>query len=112
MNAYSATFVTSELGKPLVLQPCAEGGRDRSRRFLAPPRVLADKRAITTTDGAAPSPAARRYRLLMPLWFSSPVSSTARNAFCGMSTWPIDFIRFLPSFCFSHNLRLRLMSPP
>jgi hypothetical protein len=44
--------------------------------------------------------------------FSSPVSSTAKNAFCGMSTWPIDFIRFLPSFCFSHSLRLRLMSPP
>ena len=43
---------------------------------------------------------------------SSPVSSTARNAFCGMSTWPIDFIRFLPSFCFSQSLRLRVMSPP
>ena len=43
---------------------------------------------------------------------SSPVSSTARNAFWGMSTEPIDFIRFLPSFCFSHSLRLRVMSPP
>ena len=43
---------------------------------------------------------------------SSPVSSTARKAFCGMSTEPIDFIRFLPAFCFSQSLRLRLMSPP
>ena len=44
--------------------------------------------------------------------YSPPVSSTARNAFCGMSTLPIDFIRFLPSFCLAHSLRLRVMSPP
>jgi hypothetical protein len=44
---------------------------------------------------------------------SSPrASSTDRNAFCGMSTSPNDFIRFLPSFCFSSSLRLRLISPP
>ena len=36
----------------------------------------------------------------------------ARNAFCGISTLPTCFIRFLPSFCFSRSLRLRLMSPP
>ena len=45
-------------------------------------------------------------------YFSFPVSSTAKNAFCGMSTLPIDFIRFLPSFCFAQSLRLRVMSPP
>ncbi len=45
-------------------------------------------------------------------YFSAPVSSTARNAFCGISTEPIDFIRFLPSFCLAHSLRLRVMSPP
>ena len=38
--------------------------------------------------------------------------STARNAFCGTSTLPICFMRFLPFFCFSSNLRLRLTSPP
>ena len=38
--------------------------------------------------------------------------STARKAFCGTSTLPICFIRFLPRFCFSSNLRLRLTSPP
>ena len=39
-------------------------------------------------------------------------SSTARKASCGTSTTPSCFIRFLPSFCFSSSLRLRLMSPP
>jgi hypothetical protein len=46
---------------------------------------------------------------------SSPVEvtfRTARNASCGMSTWPTRFMRFLPSFCFSRSLRLREMSPP
>ena len=38
--------------------------------------------------------------------------STARKAFCGTCTLPICFILFLPFFCFSSNLRLRLMSPP
>ena len=47
------------------------------------------------------------YRLL-----STPVSSTAINAFCGMSTCPIDFIRFLPSRCFAHSFFFRLISPP
>ena len=39
-------------------------------------------------------------------------SSTARNASCGTSIRPTCFIRFLPSFCFSSSLRLRVMSPP
>ena len=38
--------------------------------------------------------------------------STAMKASCGISTLPIDFIRFLPSFCFSSSLRLREISPP
>jgi len=44
--------------------------------------------------------------------YSSPTLRTARKASCGMSTLPIRFMRFLPSFCFSRSLRLRLMSPP
>ena len=28
-----------------------------------------------------------------------------------MFTLPIDFMHFLPSFCFSSNFRLRVMSP-
>ena len=36
----------------------------------------------------------------------------ARKASCGISTDPTCFMRFLPAFCFSSNLRLREMSPP
>ncbi len=41
-----------------------------------------------------------------------PVDSAAMKASCGTSTRPTIFIRFLPSFCFSSSLRLRVMSPP
>ncbi len=58
--------------------------------------------------GAVRTAAGRGRQLVL----SAPVSSTARNAFCGMSTLPIDFIRFLPSFCLAHSLRFREMSPP
>ena len=34
------------------------------------------------------------------------------NASWGTSTRPMFFMRFLPSFCFSSSLRLRVMSPP
>jgi len=43
---------------------------------------------------------------------SVPTFSTARKASCGISTRPTRFMRFLPSFCFSSSLRLRVMSPP
>ena len=43
----------------------------------------------------------------------SPSSeSTARNASWGTSTVPMIFMRFLPFFCFSSSLRLRVTSPP
>ena len=42
----------------------------------------------------------------------SPVLSTLMKASWGMLTLPKSFIFFLPSFCFSNNLRLRVMSPP
>src|SRR5262249_26364792 len=38
--------------------------------------------------------------------------SAAMNASCGMSTLPNWRMRFLPSFCFSSSLRLRVASPP
>ena len=53
---------------------------------------------------------------LIMLWLEhSPQLSTfsaAMNASCGMSTLPNCRIFFLPSFCFSRSLRLRVMSPP
>ena len=42
----------------------------------------------------------------------SPIRSAAMKADCGMSTLPNCRIRFLPSFCLSSSLRLRVMSPP
>ncbi len=42
----------------------------------------------------------------------SSVDSAAMKASWGTSTRPTIFIRFLPSFCFSNSLRLRVMSPP
>ena len=44
--------------------------------------------------------------------YSSPILSAAINALCGISTCPNWRMRFLPSFCLSSSLRLRLMSPP
>ena len=43
---------------------------------------------------------------------SESVFNTDKNADWGISTWPTIFIRFLPFFCFSNSLRLRVMSPP
>ncbi|QDT04158.1 hypothetical protein K227x_25470 [Rubripirellula lacrimiformis] len=42
----------------------------------------------------------------------SPSLSTAMKAFWLISTLPIAFIRFLPSFCFCNSFRFRVMSPP
>ena len=40
------------------------------------------------------------------------IFSAAMKASCGMSTLPNWRIFFLPSFCLSRSLRLRVMSPP
>jgi len=40
------------------------------------------------------------------------IFNAARNADCGISTFPNCRIRFLPSFCFSSSFRLREISPP
>ena len=42
----------------------------------------------------------------------SSTCNIAKKASWGTSTDPICFMRFLPAFCFSKSLRLRLMSPP
>ena len=43
--------------------------------------------------------------------YSSRVSAEMKASW-GTSTRPMFFIFFLPSFCFSSSLRLRVMSPP
>ena len=40
------------------------------------------------------------------------ILSAAMKASCGMSTLPNCRIFFLPAFCFSRSLRLRVASPP
>ena len=75
------------------------GGAGRGRRPPPPPR--AGRRG-----------GARRRRAHDRSLPSASSSSTARKASWGTSTVPICFMRFLPSFCFSRSLRLRLMSPP
>ena len=55
---------------------------------------------------------ASSYFLDLDLSPDSSVDNAATKASCGTSTRPMVFIRFLPSFCFSSSLRLRVMSPP
>ena len=59
--------------------------------------------AVGATPGGGRPPATE---------LSPPASTRETKASWGISTRPIDFIRFLPSFCFSRSLRLRVMSPP
>ena len=53
-----------------------------------------------------------RFAYFLALSPPASVDSAATNASCGTSTRPMVFIRFLPSFCFSSSLRLRVISPP
>ena len=46
------------------------------------------------------------------LCYPSSVLKAATKASCGTETEPMDFMRFLPSFCFSSSFFLREMSPP
>src|SRR5204862_5540692 len=74
-------------------------------------RVLADDGLATARGGDALG----RHLLGLvdvPLADVHQLLSTVRNASWGTSTRPTCFMRFLPSFCFSSSLRLRVMSPP
>ena len=57
-------------------------------------------------------PLAHDYFFAFTFSLSAFVESAAMKASWGTSTLPTIFIRFLPSFCFSRSLRLRVISPP
>jgi hypothetical protein len=65
--------------------------------------------ATTRCDFTKGGRAAARASQRLP---SPDSSSTARNASWGTSILPTCFMRFLPAFCFSSSLRLRVTSPP
>ena len=82
---------------------------DRMRRKLLGPdqrRLPTSRRQPAVTDAGC---TAGSY-FFLPL--SPSLESAAMKASWGTSTRPTIFIRFLPSFCFSSSLRLRVMSPP
>ena len=68
---------------------------------------VCEERAEQAAPGA---PGARQRRRRSFYW--SPIFSAAMKADCGISTLPNWRMRFLPSFCFSRSLRLRVTSPP
>ena len=85
-------------------EPPRRPDRSRARRSC---RERCEPRRPTTDPSRGP-----RWELLLRLPLSASLESAAMKASCGTSTRPTIFIRFLPSFCFSRSLRLRLMSPP
>jgi len=70
-----------------------------SRFLLSGPEELGRDLSRHARDDLKPSPQLSTF-------------SAAIKASCGMSTLPNCRIFFLPSFCFSRSLRLRVMSPP
>ena len=132
-TAVSRATTCAGPGSPRWRAPSASVTAARS--FAAAQEARID--ALADADGGAPRPrrrsstSSRRARPGAGPWcaagsreapvrnyfldFSVPApseDSAAMNASWGTSTRPTIFIRFLPSFCFSSSLRLRVMSPP
>ena len=79
------------------------------------PAELSGSRGPTCEAGTRRSGLLSRHRRVGKSEPSAQLSfifNAAINALCGISTWPNWRMRFLPSFCLSSSLRLRLMSPP
>jgi len=99
------------------------------RQFRAYPSTFGNVRLTPPTRGASAvergaaglirlvtaelfPPIRPKQSYFLPDFAESSVDRAATNASWGTSTRPMVFIRFLPSFCFSSSLRLRVMSPP
>src|SRR5690625_4469299 len=72
--------------------------------------------AIIEPDDASDDEQNKEYQGKIPVhattFYLSSTCKMAKNASWGISTLPTCFMRFLPAFCFSSNLRLREISPP
>ena len=73
---------------------------------------LAELAAVVERHGGRPQTSGRRPEGKPELGPQPSFLRILMKASCGMSTLPICFMRFLPSFCLSRSLRLREMSPP
>ena len=77
---------------------------EQARRQVEDTRRRSERRVIIQNDVCQPRPGGA--------YLSSPIFSAAMNASCGISTLPNWRIFFLPRFCASRSLRLRVASPP
>ena len=105
MSDISAEMVRKLREERVDVRGMLPAAPDDGHEVAVPAAVRAEREVhVEVTDGAS----ARRAHGLR----SWSRLSTARKASCGTSTPPTCFIRFLPFFCFSSSLRLRVMSPP
>jgi glucokinase len=91
----------------VVPPPRGGGGSATTRRGVARTDSSLPRAAPLRPPGRPPPPPGGRDFLRY-----SSRERTAMNASWGISTAPTRFMRFLPSFCFSSSLRLRVISPP
>ncbi len=99
-----------------------DGERPLVEQVAQQPRQPVEPGGPRRSDGGLPEESLRqverqqRHAYFLPALDLSPgppsLESAAMKASWGTSTRPTIFIRFLPSFCFSRSLRLRVMSPP
>ncbi len=86
--------------------------RSRTRKSGSLSRERLAGRLAADGGMFAPAGCAWNMRILPPENHSSLIFKAAMKASCGISTLPNWRIRFLPAFCFSKSLRLRVASPP
>ena len=100
-----------ELGARRRLVACPVGvpglGREKGRLSAA-----REAQPIHEPDQAAYKSQKDQQGRKIKIHLSRPTCRMAMKAACGIATEPNCFMRFLPAFCFSSSLRLRVTSPP